>query len=232
MDKKTALRIMNETQQAYDKIAFKFDQTRLKHPWAEFWQFKELISWGDRVLDLGCGNGRIIKILEDLKVDYTGIDFSKELIDRAKKNFPAYKFVTANILDLTLGHNEYDHIFFLATLHHIPSLGLRLKILRNIYNSLKPGGYLFMTNWNMHQYKFNNIRVKNNFKKFFGGNRELDRNDIFIPFTTPGSNITVQRYLHCFTNKKLERLGDLTGFKVIEQGYGFKNFNLISIWQK
>lgn len=232
MDKKTALKIMHQTQEAYDKIAFKFDQTRLKYPWAEFWQFKKLIRWGDRVLDLGCGNGRIIKILDDLKVDYTGVDFSRELILRAERNFPGYKFIVANILDIELGQNEYDHVFFLATLHHIPSFGLRLKILQAIYNTLKPKGYLFMTNWNLRQYKFNNLRIKNNLKKFFGLNKHLDYNDIFIPFKAPGENTTVQRYLHCFSNKELEDFAQLVGFKIIEQGYGFKDFNIISIWQK
>ena len=232
MDKKTAMEVMLKTQHAYDKIAFKFDQTRLKHPWAEFWQFKELIKFGDKVLDLGCGNGRLIKVLQNLEINYTGVDFSHELILRAKKNFPGYKFIVGNILDFDLGREEYDHIFFLATLHHIPSLGLRLKVLRDIYNSLKPRGYLFMTNWNMYQYKFNGMRIKNNFKKFFGGNKKLDYNDIFIPFTVPGEDTTVQRYIHCFSNKELEYLGSLVGFKIIEQGYGFKDFNLISIWQK
>jgi len=38
-----------------------------------------------KILDLGCGEGRWAKVLEDKNIKYVGVDFSKELIAKAKK---------------------------------------------------------------------------------------------------------------------------------------------------
>ena len=40
------------------------------------------------VLDLGCGNGALSKVMHDKGYEVTGIDASKELLDIAKKDYP------------------------------------------------------------------------------------------------------------------------------------------------
>lgn len=51
------------------------------------------------VLDLGCGVGRLARILykEGFK-DYVGVDFSTGMITKAKEQVPKFKFIIANML--------------------------------------------------------------------------------------------------------------------------------------
>ena len=45
-----------------------------------------MVSKQDHVLDIGCGNGRLLLHLDDLNVNYTGLDISSEMIEEAKLN--------------------------------------------------------------------------------------------------------------------------------------------------
>ncbi|PIX02803.1 SAM-dependent methyltransferase, partial [bacterium (Candidatus Gribaldobacteria) CG_4_8_14_3_um_filter_42_11] len=38
---------------------------------------------GDKVLDVGCGNGRLVKAFENKKISYLGVDNSEKLIKLA-----------------------------------------------------------------------------------------------------------------------------------------------------
>lgn len=52
---------------------------------------RDIDSQGKKVLDIGCGTGRVSTIVK--KADYTGIDFAKNLIDFAKIAEPDKKFL-------------------------------------------------------------------------------------------------------------------------------------------
>jgi SAM-dependent methyltransferase len=56
-----------------------------------------LVGTGKRVLDLGCGTGRL---LDSLKPSYgVGVDFSNKTIDTARNNFPDLNFIQGDIED-------------------------------------------------------------------------------------------------------------------------------------
>lgn len=67
-----------------------------------------------KVLDVGCGYGR----LSDIFSDYTGIDFSEEMINLARTKFPDKRF------DVTSKMNEKFDVIFecmcLSSLEMIP----------------------------------------------------------------------------------------------------------------
>ena len=74
----------------YDDIAKEFSATRA-YPWKELQVFIPYIKDNFKILDLGCGNGRLVKSLEqaDKKLNYLGVDFSTQLIEQAKNmNMP------------------------------------------------------------------------------------------------------------------------------------------------
>jgi len=68
------------------------------------------IKPGMKILDLGCGDGRWAKSLEDKNIRYVGVDFSKELVNKAKnRNIkgditfivkPAQEFISKEKFDL------------------------------------------------------------------------------------------------------------------------------------
>lgn len=84
---------------------------------------KFLIPEGSRVLDLGCGNGDLLKGLNPSHG--VGIDLSKNLIKYAKKTYPDLTFYNADIeqpLDKILKGQEFDVILISDTVGSIKDI--------------------------------------------------------------------------------------------------------------
>ena len=85
-----------------------------------------------KILDLGCGNGRLFSMLKDKNVKYVGIDSSDELIKIAKDRYQGenLKFLVVEALMLPFPDNSFNKIFSVAVLHHLPSDDIRLESLK------------------------------------------------------------------------------------------------------
>lgn len=59
-----------------------------------------------KVLDIGCGYGRAIKLLGN--VDYTGIDIAPVFLDKAREDYPDHKFILGDIRKTDFKDNEFD----------------------------------------------------------------------------------------------------------------------------
>ncbi len=46
---------------------------------------------GQKVLDLGCGNGRLLNVLQNKNIDYIGVDNSENLLLNAQNAYPVLK---------------------------------------------------------------------------------------------------------------------------------------------
>lgn len=62
------------------------------------------------LIDIGCGNGNLLKYLKlnDLNVNYTGVDFSEPLITAAKQLHPNDNFIIDDVSMLTNISTTYD----------------------------------------------------------------------------------------------------------------------------
>ncbi|MBI2459383.1 MAG: class I SAM-dependent methyltransferase [Parcubacteria group bacterium] len=87
MDKQTEKYLLNLVKRNYEEIAADFDLTRKKQLWPELLRLTEPVKNGDRVLDVGCGNGRLLEAFGEKKISYLGVDNSEKLIETARKNF-------------------------------------------------------------------------------------------------------------------------------------------------
>lgn len=159
MDPITSKKILQLTSSGYSRIADQFDKTR-QHPWDDFSVFDPFVKEGMSVLDVGCGNGRLFEYLQQRHtIHYVGIDQNQKFIEIAMRNFSGValqpQFYRANILDSeslrVLGSQQFDIIFCIAVLHHIPTIELQSQALNTLKQYLKPGGFLCMENWNMWQ---------------------------------------------------------------------------------
>jgi len=112
------------------------------------------IKAGDRVLDVGCGTGNLTitarKSAGPSGAAY-GIDASPEMIDVARKK--AIRLGTDTNFDLGLIEKiqypeaTFDAVISRLVIHHLPD-DLKRQGFKEIYRVLKPGGLLFIADFN------------------------------------------------------------------------------------
>jgi SAM-dependent methyltransferase len=218
----------------YEEIADNFSATR----YAVWPELKKIIAelnslggnWIPNILDLGCGNGRMLELYKDKKIKYTGIEQSAELAQYAKKfaeknNIKNAKIIIGDILNIdNLINEKFDLILLIAVLPHIPSSELRQKFLQNLKRCLNPNGRLIVTCWNLSASpKYKKIILKNNLKKIFELNK-MEFNDVIFPWKNSTGEKMSPRYYHAFTIKKLKKLLAKAGWQ-IEKIYTEDFFN-------
>lgn len=93
---------------------------------------------GQRILDLGCGNGALTAELAKNGAKVLGIDNSAEMIVKARFRYPELMFAEIDALELPYD-GEFDTVFSNSVFHWIPNVDL---LLGEINRALRPGGKL------------------------------------------------------------------------------------------
>jgi ubiquinone/menaquinone biosynthesis C-methylase UbiE len=88
---------------------------------------------GDRVLEVGCGQGHLTKRLADRGVDIVGIDANPNAPEVAETDKVVYMLAE----DLRFEDDEFDKIVSVHAIEHIPPLE---KAISEMSRVLKPGG--------------------------------------------------------------------------------------------
>lgn len=219
MDKKTADNLLKIVHDNYNTIATDFNTTRKKEIWPEIVRLAENVKEGDSVLDLGCGNGRLLEALKNKQIEYLGIDNSEELIKLASLNYPNNKFIVSDILNLEtieeIKDRKFNHIFCLATLQHLPSKELRVKTLQEMKEHILDDGQIIISNWDMWmQKKYRTLIFKSFLNKIIGKN-QLEFGDILFPWKNSKGEITSERYYHAYSKNELLKLARKANFNNI-----------------
>ena len=89
---------------------------------------------GERILDLGCGDGALTKKLADLGVDVLGLDADPDFVRAAKSR--GLDVVEGDAHALAF-ENEFDAVFSNAALHWMQAPE---RVLEGVARALKPGG--------------------------------------------------------------------------------------------
>ena len=94
----------------------------------------------DTILDFGCGIGLFVGLFEGF--NYTGADLTPLMLQKAEERNPDRKFVRSDGLSLekTFSKGAFDLVFTRAVIQHNLE-PVKSKIVQNIYNVLRPGGY-------------------------------------------------------------------------------------------
>ncbi|MGB0672043.1 MAG: class I SAM-dependent methyltransferase [Rhodospirillales bacterium] len=98
-----------------------------------------LINWlapvkGERVLDLGCGDGSLTKRLMETGVDVTGVDASPDQVAAARARGVHALYMRGEALAFV---SQFDAVFSNAALHWMKEPAL---VFANVAKALKPGG--------------------------------------------------------------------------------------------
>lgn len=95
---------------------------------------------GMRLIDLGCGSGRLASALHgDMKVSYLGIDIVQALLDYAKKKAPTYEFRLHRGLSIPQPDHSADMVSAFSLFTHLLHAESYLY-LEECIRILKPGG--------------------------------------------------------------------------------------------
>lgn len=212
MNKKKAQELLYHIKKTYNEIAEEFSASR-QYIGRDFEIFKKYLRNGQRIVDLGCGNGRLISFLEKNleKFEYLGIDNSGAILKEALKNHPGYQFINGDQLKLPLLDNSVDIFFNIRAFHHIPSKRLRLLALKEIHRTLKDNGLLILTVWNLWQKKQTKHLIFAMIRYIFSLG-SYHYKDTFIPWGKQKQ----RRYYHAFTKNELKKLFYEAGFTIVE----------------
>jgi ubiquinone/menaquinone biosynthesis C-methylase UbiE len=71
---------------------------------------------GMRVLDLGCGDGKLTAQIAETGAEVIGCDYSEEMLSKAREQHPAIRFEQADGTQLAYD-NEFDAVFSNAAIH-------------------------------------------------------------------------------------------------------------------
>ena len=82
-----------------------------------------------KILEAGCGAGRIVKYLEKNNYDVTGIDFIDTAIKKIKISNPTFKVFTEDIKKTSFQNNQFDVILSFGLYHNFD--------LENVKSALK-----------------------------------------------------------------------------------------------
>lgn len=214
MDKQTQKNLLEIVKRNYEEIAEDFSETRKRHLeplWSALVKIIRKVKNGSKVLDVGCGNGRLLEAFKDKKIDYTGVDSSEKLINIVKSRFPHSKFIMGNILELgKIPDINFDYVFCIAVLHHLPDQNLRIAALKQLRNKVTGEGKIILTVWNLwSQKKFRKLILKFALLKIIKKNK-MDYGDILFEGFTQKS----QRYYHAFTKRQLKKIIKIAGLKI------------------
>lgn len=206
-------KILSETEVGYDSMAEKFSQTR-KFFWRGLEFIKDYAEDGDRVLDFGCGNGRLLELFSGKKINYTGVDISQKLIDLAGQKYGTENIKFSKISgsdSLAFPNNSFKSVYSIAVFHHLPK-AQAVRMAQELGRVTQGGGVVVITVWNLWQKKYGKNILQNWLNKILHKS-DLDWNDCFISFKDNEGKI-FQRYHHAWRVGELRSVFEQAGFQV------------------
>ena len=97
------------------------------------------------VLDIGCGTGKYMVFLKNLGFKITGLDSSETALEMTRKLLGGNgDVICADMFNFAVPSDKYDLVYSISTIHH-GSKEVIARLIEKIYNSLTPGGQIFIT---------------------------------------------------------------------------------------
>ena len=148
-----------------------------------------------KIIDIGCGNGYLGKVLKEKKAVVHGCDISNDAVNQAEKELDkAFQFdVSSN--NFKKIEKKYDIIINTELIEHLLQPE---KFLENLKKILKPDGFIVLTTPNF-------LMWSNRIKMFFG------------KFEYRETGFWDRGHIHFFTYYSLKKTLKNLGYKIVEE---------------
>jgi ubiquinone/menaquinone biosynthesis C-methylase UbiE len=102
------------------------------------------VGKGSRVLDVACGPGYVAVAAAARGAHATGIDFSSEMVEEARRRYPGIDFTEGDAEELSFPESSFDAIVMNFGMLH---LGRPERALQESHRVLRPSGRIAFTVW-------------------------------------------------------------------------------------
>lgn len=153
-----------------------------------------------RLIDIGCGTGRLCRHFSPRGFECIGVDLSDEMLAAAKAAETGTTWIKSNIVEM----REFEDCSFENAACLFSTLGMvrgghhRAAVIRNVYRILKPGG----------------VFVLHAHNRWFGGLgwRRFRTDEFTMPQAYGGAPLTI----HHFSKREVRVMLDHSGFSIRE----------------
>ena len=219
----------------YNQFAAAFNDSRSPSE-PGFERLLTLIQPGDRVLDLGCGQARLARLLPPT-CRYTGVDYAEEMLALAGTPSGAEDGLTVDTTmvpaDLVRDdwssriRGPFDWVVLRAVLHHIPGYANRLRVLTRAATVLAPAnGRVAIANWQFLRIDRLRRRVLP-WSTLTLGDSDVEPGDYLLDWQRQGRGM---RYAHLIDKSETQRLAHDAGLEIEDLFYADGHTNDLTLY--
>lgn len=200
----------------YDTVAEPFARSRARPQPGFTLLLDHLPQPCPHLLDVGCGEGRLGRFLLERNAieQYTGVDFSAALLEKAAANTPGI-FIERDLsqpgcLD---GLGPFDAIACLAVLQHIPGWENRVRLLQEMRTHVGERGRVILSTWQFTESERQRRKIVD-WSEVGLSEDELELGDYLLTWQRGKKAL---RYVHLVDAEETLALAHATGFQVLHQ---------------
>jgi tRNA (uracil-5-)-methyltransferase TRM9 len=219
MDEQVQERLRELNRHLYNTFASAFSASRAETE-PGFERIVAQMAPGDRVLDLGCGQARLARLVPE-GCGYVGVDFSEEMVRKAREGLAEreapvrdVRFITADLVtdawEEQVG-GAFDWVVLRAVLHHIPGFASRRRVVERATRVLAPDGRLVLANWQFLQVERLQRRLLP-WSTLDLTQDEVEPGDYLLDWQRQGRGL---RYVHLVDEEELRTLAREVGLKIV-----------------
>lgn len=197
-----------------------------------------------RLLDLGCGNGRLWIGLNQagFQGEYVGLEWSQELLALARQNVEGEAvtaqqrplFFHADLTDTSWVNRippaPYEVIVAFAVLHHLPGNATRIALCQTVRQIISKEGFFILSAWQFMRSTRWKARLLP-WETIGLTQAQVEEGDFLLDWRRGGYGL---RYVHLFDEDELHLLAQQSQFRITETFYSDGregNLSIYQVWQ-
>lgn len=228
MDEETRQALLEVNRRFYERHAESFSRSRGK-AWEGWRRLLPHLGAPDvlRVLDAGCGNGRLALFLADAwagALDYTGLDASGPLLEAARRALAGWtgsahrvRLLEHDLLRSGIPRSleGFHLVAVFGVLHHVPGQARRVELVRELGRLLAPGSLLAVSLWRFDRLpRFAKLRLSWQDSSVRVDSRRLEVGDHLLSW---GGASAHPRFCHLTSDSEAGEIVDGSGLRLVER---------------